>query len=276
VKRLTVSIPALFLCSALSAMTLTYAGHAGKPSKSNDGIEFRPRVSDECVIDMANFSSEDSCDSFSFTAWEKPQHIYMGLFKGEWLVGYLGRKLDPEDLNSDDRVLVEIFEQQGPGVILQFVPPLMPLPPYNVPEEFRGKLALSILPFYQSPLIDIYGDAFVYAPDNYSLKIQITTAKGVDYEHSWPVKLKYINDTKGIFKTNTADAKGSVIEPVPGTNAYKTEAYRLELIDSLGRMLKYVEGSGKPLTIEEVGAYFLRAREKNGRVAGSKGVVKTH
>jgi hypothetical protein len=71
-------------------------------------------------------------------------------------------------------------------------------------------------------------------------------------------------------------AEKVLIEPVPGTNAYKTEAYRLELIDALGRMLKYVEGSGKPLTIDEVGAYFLRAREKNGRVTGSKGVVKTH
>jgi hypothetical protein len=236
-KKLTISITSIFLYSALSAMTLTYAGHAGKHSKSNDGIEFRPRIQGECVVDMADFGSEDSCDPFSFTVWEKPQHIYMGLYKGEWLVGYLGRKLDPEDLNGDDRVLAEIFEQQGSGVMLKFVPPLMPLAPYNVPEEFRGNLALSILPFYQSPLIDIYGDAFVYAPDNYSVKIKITIAKGVDYEHSWPVKLKYINDTAGMFKTNTDDAKGGVIEAIPDTNAYKTKAQRLELIDVLGRKI---------------------------------------
>jgi hypothetical protein len=70
-KKLMISITVLFLYSALSSMTLTYAGHAGKSSKSNDGIEFRPVFLRNVLL-----------------VWR--------------MVGYLGRNLETEDLNRDD------------------------------------------------------------------------------------------------------------------------------------------------------------------------------
>jgi hypothetical protein len=124
-------------------------------------------------------------------------------------------------------------------------------------------------------------EAYSLAPGQYTFAVTIKREGSEEAESlykTFNLSYRYENDVLGMFNSvgiKRANEKGSVIEAIPGTNAYKSKAYRLELIDVLGRTLKYVEGHEKPLTIEEAGAYYLRAREKNGRVLGSKGVVKT-
>jgi hypothetical protein len=124
-------------------------------------------------------------------------------------------------------------------------------------------------------------EAYSLMPGQYTFAVTIIREGSEEPEtlyKTFNLSYRYENDVLGMFSNvgiKRRDAKDSMIEAVPGTNTYKTKAYRLELIDALGRILKSVEGPEKPLTIEEAGVYFLRAREKNGRVAGSKGVVKT-
>jgi hypothetical protein len=137
-----------------------------------------------------------------------------------------------------------------------------------------GKSSSKALPSLYVP------DTYLLKPGKYVTGMYVETSSGNVYEEEYPFDIIYtpMPDPLGMFNNvgiKGAKEKGSVIEAIPGTNAYKSKAYRLELIDVLGRTLKYVEGPEKPLTIEEAGAYYLRAREKNGRVTGSKGVVKT-
>jgi hypothetical protein len=268
-----------FLCAALYAGPVSLDGNGRKSQKDGDerGIEF---LSNEgiCSFDLASEHQHTGCEIFFFRMGKKIKDIDMQFQKDGEVVGYLGNKHDADSFEpSEVEVLGQWFDQ---GKYFAGYDAYMPLKPFRVVEKFKGNLAVSTVPFYETEIARQYGDAYDLRPGDYTVVAKIITVDDVNYEHSWPLTIVYLNDTKGMFKTTTVTkgtaAKDNVIEAIPGTNAYKTEAYRLELIDALGRMLKYVEGSGKPLTIEEAGAYFLRAREKNGRVAGSKGVVKTH
>jgi hypothetical protein len=222
-------------------------------------IEF-PEKTEGCAINLHTL--EGSC-KFTFLVYAHLKDFELPFYPADkaakdYVVAYTNAFADDDWEKQEyiDFINTRLDAMPGAGIFVTLVYQYNSLTEDSVTEY--GKENKYVLP-------SLYTSGYyLLRPGEYMNIMNVETESGNKYDFENPFKVDYypMPDPKGMFDNvgiKGADAKGSVIEAIPGTNAYKSKAYRLELIDVLGRTLKYVEGPEKPLTIEEAGAYYLRA-----------------
>ena len=277
-KRLLLTMLVLFLCGALHAQQVAKGKNPSSRKAGEDGIEFMPRLNPTCSVNLGAGHANALCYPFQFLMNKKIKNIDVHLYFGKEIVGHLTNKHDPDIEVAEVELLGKWFDE---GLYSAYYEFSLPFKPFRVVEKYKGNLARSTVPFYDTEIAQKYGDAYDYWPMDYNVVMKITTVDGKYYEHAWPLKIVYLNDSKGMFDgdgpgdVGIAEAKQQkeIIKQI-NANLYRAmEGVKsLEVFDMSGRKLK----QGKEVSLEDFSKMIviIRAVGENGEVLGTKKVNK--